>query len=85
MGKPDRLREEGYTEEEIHAVLAEDGFIPEKPQNPETARRTIPEETDLEPYSPPPTGDDGSDAGVEGSRPWGEDDDEDDDEDDEDE
>lgn len=55
MGRPDRLREEGHSEEEIIALLESEGIESEKPQNPETARVTVPEpDNGLAPYEPEP-------------------------------
>ena len=57
MGTPDRLREEGLSEEEITKRLA-DGKIIIKEQDPATARVSHDtEEIVGEAYVPPPSGD----------------------------
>ena len=57
MGIPDRLREEGKSEEEIMKIISE-GKVVSKDQDPATARVTVDsEESELEPYMPPPPGD----------------------------
>ncbi len=57
MGTPDRLREDGLSEEEIAECMAEGGVI-EKEQDPDTRR--VSHDIDpptLNPYIPPATGD----------------------------